>query len=105
MACGQTRDSRVTDTLDLTRAHILTAPHQIYGSGMWFAWCTCGEEFSAGSPDGVRDDPEAKRHRDAERQRAGVVADQERLAQRQRRIQAGRAQRKARSNVESRRSR
>lgn len=57
--------------LDLTRPHIVTAPHQIYGSGMWFAWCTCGEEFSGTTADAARD--AGKPHRDAERNRLSKV--------------------------------
>jgi hypothetical protein len=40
---------------DTRRPHVLTAPHQPAFSGTWYAWCTCGEEFTGATAQAVRD--------------------------------------------------
>lgn len=54
--------------LDLTRPHIVTAPHRIpYAPAMWVAFCTCGGEFQGATAEEVRI---ARRpHWDAEQRR------------------------------------
>lgn len=42
-------------TADTSVPHVLTAPHQPAFSGCWYGWCSCGEEFSAGTAQAVRD--------------------------------------------------
>lgn len=82
--------------LDTSRPHVVTAPHAVPYSAMWVGFCTCGAEFTGTSAEEVRAAGEP--HRVAEKERTGVLADQTRIESRQRRIQAGRAQRRSRAN-------
>ena len=57
-------------TLDLTRPHVVTAPHQ-YSAGRWWGACTCGDEFFGLSAESIRE--AGRPHRQAERERLSEV--------------------------------
>lgn len=42
-------------TPDPSVAHVLAGPWQPAFSGIWMGSCTCGEQFSAGTAQAVRD--------------------------------------------------
>jgi hypothetical protein len=58
-------------TLSKKVAHVLTAPHRVVGSGMFYGWCTCGEEFVGATAEAIRD--AGKPHRQAELERLAEV--------------------------------
>jgi hypothetical protein len=58
-------------TLDTAVPHVLTAPHRVVGSGMFYGWCTCGEEFVGATADAIRE--AGKPHRKAELERLAEV--------------------------------
>lgn len=87
--------------LDLSRPHVVTAPHK-YFAASWWAACTCGAEFFGATADEVRE--AGKPHRDAERERVGKLVDRDRDEARRRRREARREQRRTKvSKVEPRR--
>ena len=73
--------------LDLSRPHVVTAPHK-YFAASWWAACTCGAEFFGATADEVRE--AARPHRDAERERVGKLVDRDRDEARRRRREASR---------------
>lgn len=56
---------------DPDRPHVVTAPHRLPHSGTWWAACSCGVEFMAGSAEEVRE--AGRPHRDAGLARGGEV--------------------------------
>jgi len=82
-------------TLAVNVPHVVTAPHRVAFSGMWWATCTCGAEALATDADGVR--TELAPHRAAEKERLGGIPNRERDEARRLRRESRREQTRQRA--------